>query len=304
MRNQKIMGVLVTVFALANLHCSQQGFKASSSGSSELVLSAPQLSLSGSVPALINQRSLTVSYSLTTDSRAGQGSVLCTLNGSAIACGQSMLSLTSLVDGNYALVMTGRDGRGNLAEPVSVTFQVDGTAPVVTITQSPPASSPNTTASFTFSAADSGAGVAAVECQLDSQAYQACSTTASYSSLSVAAHEFRIRAIDVAGNQQIVTYNFAVISTAPPPPPGPSSIRLAWDPNSEAQLAGYRIRYGTTAGSYTQVLDAGLPATISGAVSFTVPNLVAGQQYFFVVTAYDSAGAQSPVSNQVAASAP
>ena len=69
--------------------------------------------------------------------------------------------------------------------------------------------------------------------------------------------------------------------------------RLEWDANSEPDLAGYRLHYGTASGGYSMMLDVGF------ATSATVPNLTAGQTYFFVVTAYNTSGLESPASNEV-----
>jgi len=37
---------------------------------------------------------------------------------------------------------------------------------------------------------------------------------------------------------------------------GPAEqVTLAWDPNTESDLAGYKIHYGTTSRSYTSTVD-------------------------------------------------
>jgi hypothetical protein len=57
-------------------------------------------------------------------------------------------------------------------------------------------------------------------------------------------------------------------------------------------LTGYRIHYGTNASSMTQVVDlASLSLT-----NYTIGNLPAGT-WFFAITAYNSAGVESPLSN-------
>ncbi len=69
---------------------------------------------------------------------------------------------------------------------------------------------------------------------------------------------------------------------------------LAWDPGSDADLAGYRVYYGTSPGSYTQSVDVGnvTQATISGLTDCTT--------YYFGVKAYDTAANESTsYSNQV-----
>ena len=70
------------------------------------------------------------------------------------------------------------------------------------------------------------------------------------------------------------------------------SVTLAWDPSTDPTVVGYRLRYGTSSGSYTQSIDAG------SATTATVSNLTAGD-YFFVVTAYNNAGVESTPSTVV-----
>jgi hypothetical protein len=68
---------------------------------------------------------------------------------------------------------------------------------------------------------------------------------------------------------------------------------LAWDPNTESDLAGYRIHHGTTSGSYTVHTD------VHNVTSYTVTGLTAGQTYYFAATAYDASGNESGYSNPV-----
>ena len=72
-----------------------------------------------------------------------------------------------------------------------------------------------------------------------------------------------------------------------------SSVTLAWDPNPSSGIAGYRLYYGTSSGSYSKIVNVG-NTTVA-----TVPNLAPGQTYFFVVTAYTAFGLESAPSNQV-----
>ena len=70
-------------------------------------------------------------------------------------------------------------------------------------------------------------------------------------------------------------------------------VTLAWDANTEPDLAGYRVHYGTASGSYTTCVDLHKVTTSS------IGTLAAGQTYYFVVTAYDASGNESGYSNQV-----
>ncbi|MDQ2659413.1 MAG: fibronectin type III domain-containing protein, partial [Verrucomicrobiota bacterium] len=71
------------------------------------------------------------------------------------------------------------------------------------------------------------------------------------------------------------------------------SVTLAWNPNPEPDIAGYHVLYGTTSGQLTQVVDEGA-ATIA-----IVSTLLPGTQYFFAVTAYNTAAMESSPSSEI-----
>ena len=74
-------------------------------------------------------------------------------------------------------------------------------------------------------------------------------------------------------------------------------VSLAWDPPvNGSSLAGYRVYYGQTRRTYSTYIDVGLVTTA------TVTGLTAGQTYYFVTTAYDTAGDESGPSNTVTVS--
>jgi fibronectin type 3 domain-containing protein len=69
-------------------------------------------------------------------------------------------------------------------------------------------------------------------------------------------------------------------------------VTLAWDANTEPDLAGYKIHYGTASGNYSVHLD------VLNVTSYTVTGLTDGQTYYFAATAYDEAGNESGYSNE------
>jgi chitinase len=75
-------------------------------------------------------------------------------------------------------------------------------------------------------------------------------------------------------------------------------VTLAWDANTEPDLAGYKVHYGTVSGSYTTSLD------VHNVTTAIVTGLTAGQTYYFAATAYNAANNESGYSNQVSYSIP
>lgn len=72
---------------------------------------------------------------------------------------------------------------------------------------------------------------------------------------------------------------------------------LSWDANKEADLAGYKVYFGTASGKYGPAIDAGKTATPSTpSYSVTIPN---DGTYYFAITAYDTAGNESGFSAEV-----
>ena len=59
-------------------------------------------------------------------------------------------------------------------------------------------------------------------------------------------------------------------------------VTVAWDPNPEPEVAGYKIYYGTSPGNYTSSVDAG------NATSCVISGLSDGATYFFSAVAYDA----------------
>jgi hypothetical protein len=74
-----------------------------------------------------------------------------------------------------------------------------------------------------------------------------------------------------------------------------AQVSLAWDANTETNLAGYRVHIGQASRAYDTVIDVGK------VTSYTVSGLLDGRVYYFAVTAYDTAGAQSVFSEEVTA---
>jgi hypothetical protein len=104
---------------------------------------------------------------------------------------------------------------------------------------------------------------------------------------------------DGKGTASLAAYTITV-TAAPSAGSGTGSATLSWSPpttNSDGStltLSGYRIKYGTSEGDYSQVVS----VTNPGIATYVVDGLSAGT-YFFVVTAVDASGMESPASPSV-----
>jgi hypothetical protein len=95
-------------------------------------------------------------------------------------------------------------------------------------------------------------------------------------------------------------------SPTPKPTPSPSpgsSVTLAWNAdvptgNSATNATGYRLHLGLASGVYTQSI------TVGNVTTYKVSNLTSGVKYYCAVTAYNSAGLDSPPSKEVSFIAP
>jgi len=77
-----------------------------------------------------------------------------------------------------------------------------------------------------------------------------------------------------------------------------ADVTLQWDPNSEPDIAGYKIYYGVESGNYTTTLDVG------NFTSCVISELDPGQSYFFAATAYNTDNYESDYSNEVSYTGP
>jgi hypothetical protein len=76
-------------------------------------------------------------------------------------------------------------------------------------------------------------------------------------------------------------------------------VSLAWDPNPETDIAGYRLYYGTEPRVYSAPVD-----VIGQVTTGVVPGLLPGVTYFFAATAYNTAGLESDYSDEISYTTP
>ncbi len=79
---------------------------------------------------------------------------------------------------------------------------------------------------------------------------------------------------------------------------GSQSVTLAWDPVTNADIAGYNVYYGSASQTYTNITSVGnvTNATISG--------LVEGATYYFALTSLSTSGLESAFSAEISYTVP
>ena len=70
-------------------------------------------------------------------------------------------------------------------------------------------------------------------------------------------------------------------------------VLVAWNPNPEPDIAGYKIHYGTTSGIYDVVLDVG------NVTNTIIENMSAGTTFYFAASAYNTSSLESDLSDEV-----
>ncbi|MEK7357512.1 MAG: hypothetical protein AAB250_13755 [Bdellovibrionota bacterium] len=173
--------------------------------------------LTANVGANVKVNSASISFS-STDAGSSVGSYQCSLDNAPFTVCASPRSLTTLAEGLHSLRVKSFDTAGNESMIGSYSWRVDMTLPVIAITAKPLATTQETSATFQFTVTDAGSGVSTTECQLDMQAYAACTSPRALTNLAAGLHAFRVRATDNAGNVQVLEDKWTVESTTAPPP--------------------------------------------------------------------------------------
>jgi len=77
-----------------------------------------------------------------------------------------------------------------------------------------------------------------------------------------------------------------------------ASIKVTWNANTEDDLAGYKIYYGTASGVYGDPIDVG------NVTNGIIPDVADKTVYYVAVTAYDTSGNESGFSQEVSVDIP
>ncbi|NPV04000.1 MAG: hypothetical protein HPY67_04630 [Syntrophaceae bacterium] len=81
-------------------------------------------------------------------------------------------------------------------------------------------------------------------------------------------------------------------------PAGAAEVTLAWDPNAEPDLAGYKVYSGTASRNYSGTVDVG------NWTRCVMGGLEPGRTYYFAAKAYNATGSESDYSAEVVYSVP
>src|SRR5262245_20043242 len=135
----------------------------------------------------------------------------CSLDAAPLPTCESPLEL-AVTDGAHQLAIHAIGPDGGEGPPAALAFATDATPPDTTITSAPAAASTTATATFAFTSADG----MTFECAVDTGGFQGCTSPATVNRPD-GPHEFKVRAIDKAGNVDPSPASHAWrITTVPP----------------------------------------------------------------------------------------
>jgi RNA polymerase sigma factor (sigma-70 family) len=175
--------------------------------------------------------------------------------------------------------------------PVPPTTQppADTTAPRVSLTGGPPASgTPETAATFAFTASEPGASFA---CQVDGGAWQPCTSPRALHGLAVGAHSFAVRATDGAGNLGAPAAR--EWNVTPPPDTTAPTVTFSQTPpaSSTTRTATFAFSASEPAATFACSYDGGPFAACQSPHTVTD---VGVDEHSLAVRATDQAGNQGP----------
>ncbi len=95
--------------------------------------------------------------------------------------------------------------------------------------------------------------------------------------------------------RNLLTAAAALLLTIAAQPVFAAAVTIAWNPATDADVAGYIVRYGTRPGEYAAQVNVGKATT------FKAEDLVVGQTYYFTVQAYAADGSTSAPASELPA---
>jgi hypothetical protein len=189
-------------------------------------------------------------------------------------------------DGSHKFFVRAYDLANNMSES-EISYEIDSSAPTVTITKYPPDFATVKDATFEFEGKDGFEVITKFECRLDSGAYASCNTPKPYTGLSEGVHKFEVVGIDKVGNRSGAASRSWYVDTIAP------VIAFQLKPDAISNNANPAFRYtitesGSGLDSQECSLDAGAYAACArDAMSYMT---LAEGSHTFRVRAKDKAG--------------
>ncbi len=200
----------------------------------------PTLSISQTPASVTNAQVASFTF-LSADNLSGIMSTECSVDNAAYALCISPKALNGVTAGAHNIKIRTTDRAGNVSSVYSYNWAVDLSMPTVTLQSTPGSVVSVTSASFSFS----GIGITSYECSIDNAAYVACVSPKSYTGLSSAAHNFKVRGQNAQNVQSsAVSYNWTIDTVVPTKPILTSSFQAVGNTKS-----GNFIFSSTDAGS-------------------------------------------------------
>ncbi len=237
---------------------------------------------SGSLPAMpsTHLRTLTKRPAITSASAPATSSLTLPAAPTSGVAAQQVTQTTAETAGNTPLTSTAPITKSTAAHPLPVATST-GAAAVAAITPSPIVG-----AASVRSVASVGSG-------------SAPSSSGSRSALNLLQNSAIASLLQPSTPVVTTPPSLPPPSTPPTPSPSTGNVTLTWTANRERDLAGYKVYVGTASGTYSFPGSAFVTGSVT---SYTVSNLPKSQTYFFAISAYDSAGNESPLSAEVSRS--
>jgi hypothetical protein len=198
--------------------------------------------------------------------------------------------------GDGAEVLAGSDPRNRTSTPAGPPAPppvippppADTMAPDTSISSGPSGTTTSTSASFGFSATESGSSF---QCSLDSGSWGACTSPKAYSGVAVGSHTFSVKATDAAGNVDTTpaTRGWTVQETAPPADTTPPETTITSGPaaTTTSTSASLGFKSSESGSTFQCKLDSGSWTNCTSAKSYS--GLTVGA-HAFSVKATDAAG--------------
>lgn len=182
--------------------------------------------LTSANPAITTQRNNSVSFS-SQDSGSGLARFECLNSGQFTTC-TSPSSFTNQADGNYTVQVRAIDQAGNISTTSSVNWIVDTTEPVIAFSQTPVSTTTATQLTFSFTATDARTTVTSLRCSVNMASFTDCTSPLTTAQLLPGSHNFRIQAVDQAGNRAEITHLWTQSAASTPDPQVPNNMRMVF----------------------------------------------------------------------------